>query len=203
MNEAIQFLIEHGAVILFIVVFAEQVGLPVPSLPFLIGAGALVATNQMGWGSAVSSAILATLLGDQLWFEVGRWRGRRLLDWLSGISRELSLGVRWTEEFFSRHGMRSLVIAKFVPGLSTAAPALAGVVGFSVPLFLLYDGLGTVLWVGSGMALGYGFSGEIEQGLTKIVHVAPALGIVLSVIVIGYVGYKALQRSRGNRACPA
>jgi len=203
MIDAIQFLTQHGALVLFAVVFAEQVGLPIPALPFLIASGALAATGQMGLGAAVGSALLATLLADQLWFELGRWRGRRLLNRLSGISLELTSGVRWTEEFFSRHGVRSLIIAKFVPGLSTIAPALSGIVGFTVPLFLWYDGLGTLLWVASGIAVGYAFSGELEQGISVAAHLAPTVGIALVGVGIGYFGYKALKRSRVDHLVPS
>jgi membrane protein DedA with SNARE-associated domain len=72
---------------------------------------------------------------------------------------------------------------------------LAGIVGLSLPQFLWYDSLGTVLWVGSGIALGLAFSGEIEQGISAAVHLGPAVGLVLMGSVSGYAVYKALCRS--------
>jgi membrane protein DedA with SNARE-associated domain len=194
MNETIQFLTQHGAFILFAVVLAEQIGLPLPALPFLIAAGALVGTGQMELGMAVGSAILAALVGDRLWFELGRWRGRRLLNWLSRASLSLAACVRWTEAFFGRYGARSLIVAKFIPGLNAAAPTLAGIVGLSLPQFLWYDSLGTMLWVGSGITLGLAFSSEIEQGLSAAVHLGPAVGLALAGSVSGYAVYKALCR---------
>jgi membrane protein DedA with SNARE-associated domain len=91
MNETIHFLTEHGAAVLFAVVFVEQIGLPLPAFPFLIAAGALVGTGQMALGGALGSAIVGALLGDQLWFELGRRRGR-------GVSLSLSY-----EELIARH----------------------------------------------------------------------------------------------------
>lgn len=70
--------------------------------------------------------------------------------------------VRRTGEFFARHGIRSLVVAKFVPGLSTIAPPLAGIVGLGRPQYLLYNGMGTMLWVGSGIGLGMMFSDHLD-----------------------------------------
>jgi membrane protein DedA with SNARE-associated domain len=195
MNEAIQFLTQHGAFVLFAVVLAEQIGLPFPALPFLIAAGALIGAGQMDFGMAVGSAILAALMGDRLWFELGRRRGRRLLNRLGRISLSLAACVRWTEGFFGRYGARSLIVAKFVPGLNAMAPTLAGIVGLSLPQFLWYDSLGTMLWVGSGIAFGVAFSGELEQGVLAAVHVGPAVGLVLLGSVSGYVVYKALWRS--------
>lgn len=193
MNEALHFLTQHGTIVLFAAVFAEQIGLPLPAVPFLIAAGALVGTGQMSLSMAVLAAVLAALLGDQVWFELGRRRGRRVLNWLCRISLEPTSCVRRTEDFFARHGVHSLVVAKFVPGLSTIAPPLAGIVGLRVPQYLLYNGLGTILWVGSGIGLGYVFSDQLEQALSLTARLGPTVGLILLGSVIGYVVYKALQ----------
>jgi len=200
MNETILFLTHHGAFVLFAVVFAEQIGLPLPAFPFLIAAGALVGTDQMELGVAVGAAIFAALMGDRFWFEIGRRRGRRWLSWLSRISPTLAICVRWTEEFFGRHGARSLIVAKFVPGLNAMAPTFAGIVGLSMPRFLWYDSFGTVLWVGSGIALGFGFSSELEQGVSMAVHLDSAVGLAMLGSVVGYVVYKGLPRMRRFKA---
>src|SRR5690348_16183500 len=202
MNEALHFLTQHGTIVLFAAVFAEQIGLPLPAVPFLIAAGALVGTGQMSLSMAVLAAVLAALLGDQVWFELGRRRGRRVLNWLCRISLEPTSCVRRTEDFFARHGTHSLVVAKFVPGLSTIAPPLAGVVGLPVWQYLLYNGLGTILWVGSGIGLGYVFSDQLEQALSVSAHVGPTLGLILLGGVTVYVIYKALNRYRVERLVP-
>ena len=181
MNETIDFLAQHGTLVLFAAVLVEQIGLPLPAVPFLIAAGALVGTGQMTLGMAVGSAVLAALVGDQVWFELGRRRGRHVLNWLCRISFEPTSCVRRTEEFFARHGVRSLVVAKFVPGLSTIAPPLAGIMGLSVPQYLFYNGLGTLLWVGSGIGLGYLFSEQLEQVLSMTHHWGLTVGLVLLV----------------------
>jgi membrane protein DedA with SNARE-associated domain/rhodanese-related sulfurtransferase len=202
MNEALQFLTQHGTLVLFAAVFAEQIGLPLPAVPFLIAAGALVGSGQMALGMAVGTAVLAALVGDQVWFELGRRRGRRVLNWLCRISLEPTSCVSRTEEFFARHGVRSLVLAKFVPGLSTIAPPLAGIVGLSVPQYLLYNGVGTILWVGSGIGLGYLFSDQLERALFVSAQVGPTIVLILLGVVAGYVVYKALHRYRLRHVVP-
>jgi len=199
MNETLEFLTQHGTLVLCATVFAEQIGLPLPAIPFLIAAGAMVGNGQMALGMAVVSAVLAAMAGDQVWFELGRLRGRQVLNWLCRISLEPTSCVRRTEDFFARHGVRSLVVAKFVPGLSTVAPPLAGIVGLSVPQYLLYNGLGTLLWVGSGIGLGYLFSDQLEQAVSLSAHIGPTIGLILLGGVTGYVGYKALNRYRVER----
>jgi membrane protein DedA with SNARE-associated domain/rhodanese-related sulfurtransferase len=193
MNETMHFLAQHGTIVLFATVLAEQIGLPLPAVPFLIAAGALVGTGQMSLSVAVVAAVSAALLGDQVWFELGRRRGRRVLNWLCRISLEPTSCVRRTEDFYARHGVRSLVVAKFVPGLSTIAPPLAGIVGLSVSQYLLYNGLGTFLWVGSGIGVGYVFSDQLEQALSLIAHLGLTVGLILLGGVTSYVSYKVLQ----------
>jgi membrane protein DedA with SNARE-associated domain/rhodanese-related sulfurtransferase len=202
MNEIIQFLTQHGTIVLFAAVLAEQIGLPVPAVPFLVAAGALAGSGQIALGLAVGSAVLASLAGDQVWFELGRRRGRQVLNWLCRISLEPASCVRRTEDFFSRHGVRSLVVAKFVPGLSTVAPPLAGIVGLSLSQYLLYNGLGTILWVGSAIGLGYLFSDQLEEALSVSAHVGPTVGLILLTVMIGYVIYKVFQRFRRERLVP-
>ena len=196
MDTMIEFLTQHGTAMLFLVVLAEQIGLPIPVFPMLIAAGALVGTGQMDFGSAVGTAISAGLLGDQLWFELGRRRGRGVLNWLCRISLEPSACVRRTEDFFARHGVRSLVVAKFIPGLSTIAPPLAGIVGLSMPQYLLYNGIGTMLWVGSGIGLGMVFSNQLEQALLVVADLGHAFALVFLGIVTGYVVYKGSRHYR-------
>src|SRR5262249_42474704 len=199
MNETLEFLTQHGMLVLCAAVFAEQIGLPLPAIPFLIAAGAMVGNGQMALGMAVGSAVVAAMAGDQGWFELGRVRGRQGLNWLCRISLEPTACVRRTEGFFSRHGVRAIVFAEFLPGLRTGGPPLAGIVGLSVPQYLLYNGLGTLLWVGSGIGLGYLFSDQLEQAVSLSAHIGPTVGLVLLSGVTGYVGYKALNRYRMER----
>jgi membrane protein DedA with SNARE-associated domain/rhodanese-related sulfurtransferase len=202
MNEILEFLTQHGALLLAAVVFAEQVGLPLPALPFLIAAGALVGTGQMSLGIAVILAVLAAMAGDQVWFELGRRRGRPVLKWLCRISLEPTSCVRRTEEFFARHGVRALLVAKFVPGFSTIAPPLAGIVGLSVPQYLLFNSLGTLLWVGTGLGLGLAFSGELELALAMTAQIGPTLILAVVTAVIAYVIYKGVYRYRADYRLP-
>ena len=202
MEGTLHFLTEHGTLVVFLVVLAEQIGLPVPAVPFLIGAGALVGAGQMELSVVAGVGIVAALIGDQVWFELGRRRGRQVLNWLCRISLEPTSCVRQTEEFFARYGMRSLIFAKFVPGFSTVAPPLAGIVGLRTRQYLLYNGAGTVLWVGSGIGLGYVFSNQLEEAVSMIGTLGSTMALILLGIVTGYVVYKVLHRYHVGRVMP-
>ena len=154
MNEAVQFLIQHGYVLLFAWVWVEQMGLPIPAVPLLLAAGALAGSSKINLALAMSLAVFAVLLADAFWYGFGRLRGGRVLKLLCRISLEPDSCVRRTENVFARHGAHSLLVAKFVPGLNTAAPTLAGIFRMPLPRFILFDCLGAVLWVVTFCATG-------------------------------------------------
>ena len=127
----LDFLLRHRYALLFAAVLAEQVGLPVPAAPFLLAAGALAGMGKLDLAVALLVALLAAGLSDAFWFELGRARRDRVLRLLCRLSLEPDSCVRKTEEAFVRRGPNTLLVAKFVPGLNTVAPPLAGIIGMS------------------------------------------------------------------------
>jgi membrane protein DedA with SNARE-associated domain/rhodanese-related sulfurtransferase len=194
MDEVTQFLIRHGALVLFAVVMAEQVGLPIPAIPVLLAAGALAGLGKLNLGMAFLMAVSACLLGDLMWYYLGRYRGARVLNVLCRISLEPDSCVRRTESFFIRHGTRSLVFAKFIPGLSTVTPALAGLFKVTLSRFLLYDMLGALLWAMAFIAPGYFFSSQLEQIAAQADRFGSSLGVLIVGSLILYIAYKYIRR---------
>lgn len=196
MNGTSQFLVNHGMLLVFIVVLLEQLGLPIPSLPVLLAAGALAVTGKFNLGIGIGVSILACLIADTLWFYLGRFRGIQVLGWLCRISLEPDSCVRRTQNMFTRYGLRSVTIAKFVPGLSTIAPPLAGMSGIKISRFLLFDGVGSLLYVGSFLVLGYGFSNQIAQIGVAMGNIGGrALSLLIGLVTL-YIAYKYWQRQR-------
>ena len=143
MNETLAFLVRHGTAVLFAAVFVEQVGIPLPAAPWLLAAGTLAGAGRMSWLGALSAAVIGSVLADIIWFYLGRYRGNRVLGFLCRISLEPDSCVRRTENMFTRYGLSSLVVAKFLPGfISTVAPPLAGMSKMSFSRFLFFDSLG-------------------------------------------------------------
>lgn len=202
MPESFELLTQYGVTVLFVVIFAEQLGLPLPALPLLVAAGVLIGTGHLPWIDALTAALLATVLADGLWYVAGQWRGRSVLTILCRLALEPASCIRRTETFFRKHGGSTLVLAKFIPGLSTIAPPLAGIMGVRLSSFVFYDGLGTVLWVGSGLGLGYLFADRIEQGLFYAGQVTPVLVLAMVIGVFGYLVHKAVDGRRSLRLVP-
>src|SRR2546427_5318155 len=162
MHSTLEFLIKHGYMVLLAWVFAEQLGLPIPSLPVMLAAGALAGTGHLSFWTSLFLVTIAALFADSFWYILGRKKGIRILQFLCKISLEPDSCVRRTEGIFSKQGARSLLIAKFIPGLGIVTPPLAGIFHMRSRRFLLFDALGSLFWAGAFMGLGYAFSGQIE-----------------------------------------
>src|SRR5437773_4076020 len=196
MNETLQFLVRHGAALLFAAVFVEQLGIPLPAAPWLLAAGALAAAGKINWLAALCAATFGSIVADLIWFYLGRYGGNRVLNLLCRISLEPDSCVRRTQDLFGRYGMRGVIVAKFVPGLSTLAPPLAGMSGIRAPRFFFFDGLGSFVYVGSFILVGVLFSHQLEQVIAALSSLGSgALAVVVGLVAL-YIGYKYFQRRR-------
>jgi membrane protein DedA with SNARE-associated domain len=163
MNELIEILVRHGYSLLFLGVLAEQLGLPLPAGLFMLSAGALSGLGHFNVAVSFFLALLACLLGDQFWYQVGFRRGGPVLPWLCRISFNPDNCVRRTQNIFYRHGAKSLLLVKFFPGLNAIAAPLSGILKMPFRRFLLFDSLGACIWVGSFVGLGYLISHQVRQ----------------------------------------
>jgi membrane protein DedA with SNARE-associated domain/rhodanese-related sulfurtransferase len=191
-----QFLVQHGAPILFGAVFVEQIGFPLPALPWLLAAGALAAGGGINYFSALAVSTVACLVADTIWFNLGRRRGAQVLGWLCRISLEPDSCVRRTQNLFTRYGWRGILVAKFVPGLSTVAPPLAGMSRFGAAKFLFVDTAGSLLYGGVFLCLGFFFSSQIQKIEAAAAGVGGNALLVLGIALAAYIGFKFWQRHR-------
>src|SRR5271168_2066997 len=196
MHSTIEFLLRHGYVVLLGWVFAEQIGVPIPSLPLLLAAGALAGTGRMSLFLCLFLAMVAAVSADFVWYRLGRAKGIKILQLLCKISLEPDSCVRRTQGVFSKNGARSLLFCKFVPGLNTVAPPLAGIFHMKTRRFLLFDAMGTLLYGGTFIGLGYLFSNQIEKVAQALSSVGGGLGTLLLASLAGYIAWKFMARQR-------
>ena len=196
MNEVTQFLIEQGYFVLFLWVLFEQLGFPVPIVPILLAAGTLAAMGKLNFGLVFSLAFLAALLSDQFWYQVGLRRGGKVLSILCYISLDPDSCVRRTKGMFARYGARSLLFAKFIPGMATMASPLAGIFHMRLFRFLLFDGLGAFIWVGLFTLLGYQFGQEIKDFAFHSSGIGPWFGLIVPLGLAVYILSKYIRRKR-------
>jgi membrane protein DedA with SNARE-associated domain/rhodanese-related sulfurtransferase len=201
MSAIVQLLVKHGYSVLFASVFARQMWLPVPAILVLIAAGALAGFGRMTLAVALGLAIIACLLADMVWFETGRRWGDRILHFIYGLALDPDAAARWSKEIFVRHGLRTLVLAKFVVGLDAATPSLAGLSGISRLRFIAFDAVGAALWSGAYAGLGYVFGKDLDRAAAYAVRLGTLWLIVVFASVAIYVGRKLVRWRRFVHEC--
>jgi membrane protein DedA with SNARE-associated domain/rhodanese-related sulfurtransferase len=196
MNGIFDFLVRHGVAVLFLAVFVEQVGVPLPAAPWLLAAGALAATGKINWLAALPAATLGSVLADLIWFYMGRYYGNRILGLLCKINLQPDSGVRRTREFFMRYKLRGLIAAKFVPGLSALVIPMAGNSSARVHRFVLYDAASALLYTLTYLVLGAVFSRQLEAVLRALAGLGHGALLLLLTVALFYIGYKYYQRHK-------
>jgi membrane protein DedA with SNARE-associated domain len=196
MNHTIEFVLRHGYALLFLWIFAEQGALPLPSMPLLLACGALIHDGRMNPVLAVGYGVSGSLLADNIWFQLGRHRGAAVLRFLCRIALEPDSCVRRTETAFLRYGSRSMLLAKFVPGLNAAAAPLAGISGMGLGRFLVFDTLGASLWIVSYLLVGYLFSGQLELAGVYLQQMGSGLVLLVAGLLGAWISWKFIQRRR-------
>jgi membrane protein DedA with SNARE-associated domain/rhodanese-related sulfurtransferase len=177
-------------------VLANQLGIPVPVIPTLIVAGALVAQGTISPSGLFTSAILACVAADTVWFIAGRVYGNGVMKLLCRISLTPDSCVSDTQARFEHWGANVLLVAKFVPGLSLVAPPLAGATRMPWLRFVVFSALGSAAWLALVVLCGVMFRHQIEQLLPHLAEFGvKALSAILAVIAL-YVSYKWWERKR-------
>jgi membrane protein DedA with SNARE-associated domain/rhodanese-related sulfurtransferase len=187
---------QYGLVLIFANVLAERVGLPLPAMPTLIFGGALAAAGKLSAPEVFGVAFIACVLGDTLWYAAGVYYGRRVISLLCRISVSPDSCVRQTENRFAQWGRFTLVIAKFVPGLSTVVRPLAGTIHLGWWRFELFNGLGAALWVGAAVVVGILCRDQIGQLLVWIRDFGALAFAIVFALAVGFIAVKWWQRRR-------
>jgi len=197
-------LAQHGYSILFAAIFLESIGFPVPAALALLIAGGASARGSLQSSYALGGAVLAMVSGDALMFLMGRYTGWFFLGLLCRISLNPESCILSSADSFYRRGRALLVVSKFIPGINTMAPPLAGSMNMRPLQFFGLDLAGAVLYIFSLFGVGFLFSdalGAIARGYQSFGRVA---GWAVVVLIAGYVGFVVRQwiKARGLRTVP-
>lgn len=196
MTQTLDFVVRHGYVLLFFWILAEQGALPLPSAPLLLACGALARNGRLAPHWIVLTGVAACLIADNVWFLLGRIRGSKVLRFICRIALEPDSCVRQTETIYSRYGVNSLLVAKFIPGLNAVSAPLAAISGVSFGRFVVFDTLGALIWIGTFTGLGYIFSNQLDD----VAAYAARMGAWVAVLAVGllaaWIGWKFAQRRR-------
>ena len=200
MHGVMEFLLRHGYVVIFVAVFIEQIGLPIPSGPVLLAAGALGGFGRLNLAPVLTLAVAASLICDSLWFALGRRRGGSVLKFVCRVAIEPDTCVSKTHSAYLRYGPESLLISKFLPWFGTLGLPLAGMFNLAVWRFFLIDAGGATIWAGAYIAAGWLFRRQLEDVVAALSRFGSAIGVVLGAGVAAYLVYKLVRLLRVYRA---
>jgi membrane protein DedA with SNARE-associated domain len=196
MNNLLATVSHHGYLLLFLLVFAEAAGLPAPAALALIAAGAAAATHILSLPVVLGTAILAMMLGDVLLFLVGRYTGWALLSFICSLSLNPETCILRSAESFYKRGRVTLLFAKFIPGINTMAPPLAGSMKMRVLQFLRLDLAGSCLYALAYAGVGYVFRDLVAKITRGVQNASRVFAEVVIAAAILYLIYRIVQYRR-------
>lgn len=194
MDTLIHLIAVYGLLVVFVSVFLDQGGIPVPAYPPIILTAALAVDHGESVWPIVFVAAFAALLADWLWFIGGRRLGAKLLRLMCRLSLSPDSCVLMTRGVYSRWGAPSLIIAKFIPGFAAVATTLAGETGTRTGRFLFYDGIGALLWSGLAVALGVIFHEAVNSVLERLEDLGRFALPAVAILILAFVAWKLWRR---------
>ena len=191
---------EHVLPTLFGALLAHQLGVPIPAFPLLIWAGAISYGDPLLAAQAFVLGTLAGTFGNLPWYFAGRRYGYRILKLVCRVTLSPDSCVRQTENAFDRRGPSMLVVSRFLPGIETVAPPLAGALSLPVGRFVLYDAAGSALRAAAGLALGLVFHDQVGWLLDRLTALGTNAVLLLGALLGAYVAWRLAQRWRFLRS---
>ena len=191
---AIDFFLHYAYIILFLWVMGEQLGIPVPSVPLLLAAGTLTATHGLSLPLVLLSVVAGCFVSDSLWYLLGKRFGAGMVKLVCRLSFERSTCVRKTEDYFTKYGEQSLLVAKFIPGLGTVAAPIAGQTGMRYRVFLAYDLAGALFWSATVTLTGRFFGDVLKTHPGALRWTGHFAGALLVLGIVGLLGYRIFKQ---------
>ena len=193
-------LAHHGYAVVAVALFVACCGLPLPISVVLLTAGAMATHGgPLNLGLVLLCATGAALCGDTLMYLGGRWTGWWLLAGLCKVSVNPEACIFGSARSFYKRGPRTLLFAKFVPGLATVAAPLAGSLNMRLRRFLSLDGLGVAIYCTAWTMTGFVFQRFLRDVIRWIERVGHFTVATIAVVIVLYVLWLALSSLRESR----
>jgi membrane protein DedA with SNARE-associated domain len=190
MTDLLSSISHHGYLFLALVCLAEALGLPLPAALALLTAGVVAAYGDMHFYLVLGVGVTAMLCGDVFLYFMGRISGWALLGVLCRLSANPETCILRSAEYFYRRGKLTLLFAKFIPGINTMSPPLAGSMKMRLGDFLQFDTLGAILYVGAYSAAGYLFSDALRAITRGLRSAGFAAEVIFAIGLAVYLVYR-------------
>jgi membrane protein DedA with SNARE-associated domain/rhodanese-related sulfurtransferase len=195
----LEVLAHHGYAVTALVMFIACCGLPLPLSVVLLTVGAAAQHGSLHLSQVIVYAVAAGLCGDTLMYLGGRFTGWWLLAGLCRVSMNPDKCIFGSARSFYKRGPRTLLFAKFVPGLATVAAPLAGSLNMKLRKFVLLDGCGVLIYVSAWTLTGFVFAPFLRDVILWVERVAHVTAAMVGLIVLLYVGWLVWSSLRDSR----
>ncbi len=187
MNTVLEWFSRYGYYVVFFPVLLEPVGIPFPSETILLAGGATAKLGDLNLLLVVAISFTAAVIGGTLGWAIGVYGGRPLIDWATRRRLMKAEHIDRVVSFFDRHGGKTLVFIRFVPGVRIPTFWLAGASGMSLRVFTVWNVVGAAIWTVVLILVGYVFAGSIDA-ISEFLgrDVAVALVVAIAVVVAGF-----------------
>ena len=190
MDDLLPLISRHGYFLLAAICFAEAAGLPLPASLALLTAGAVAAAGKLHFFPALGVGFISLLVGDILLYVLGRISGWALLGVLCRLSASPESCILRSAEYFYRRGKQTLLFAKFIPGINTMSPPLAGSMNMHLEQFLAFDAVGALLYAGAYSTAGFVFSDALHAIMRGLRSAGFAAEVIFGIGLVVYIAYR-------------
>jgi outer membrane protein, multidrug efflux system len=187
-------IVHHAGWLLFVWVFVNQSGVPVPVVPSLVAAGALAGRGGASCAVMLAAAGIAAIGADMVWYGIGRWRGARALTMVSRLLHRPSTYGDQVAHAFCAHEVGFQLSAKFLPELNPIAAGLAGATGVALGRYIVIASATSMGWAGTWITAGYLLADMLGDDIAHL-GVWIVVLIALAVVVLGTIRYVWRHRS--------
>ncbi len=196
MKFILQFLLHHGSAVIFFWNLLAHFGLPIPVVPLMLAVGALAALGYLPVANSFLVIFASAMIGDIILFLIARGRGKKFLGVFCRVTIDPDSCVRKTRLLLLRYGAPFLLFGNFVPWINSITAPLAGSSRMTLPVFVLFDGLGVLLWMVVYFFLGYYFGEKVEEHSQSMLAALRWIGILVLIFVVAFAVWKIVQRRR-------
>lgn len=190
---------QFGAWIVFLNTLIHEAGLPAPLTPTVLVAAAAMSDVVKQTAQLTAAIVVGSVLGNAIWFALGRKYGSRVLTRLCKLSLSPHSCVTKTGAAFGRWGSALLVVGRFIPGVSLVAPPVAGALGMTWPRFLWLSALGAALWAVPIILLGYLLKEALASILRALQDSRVSVTLLITGVVALYLAWRYIRRQQAMR----
>jgi membrane protein DedA with SNARE-associated domain len=183
----------YGYFVIFVPVLLETAGVPLPGETTLLLSGVAASTGRIDPWIAIAVGSAAAIIGDNIGYAIGRYGGRKLVMRLAHIGH-IESSLAWGEQFFARHGGKTVFAARWIFGLRIFGAWIAGMVHMPWRVFVFWNAAGGVTWCASVIGLGY-FFGHSLHVIERVLGVGGVIAVI-SVAVVALGMWRRFERSK-------